>query len=151
MATLKLFLEPALRLLLSPLWSPCSTLCGTHHSLSYLALNRTLLTRSHPKNISFIYNRLCRLARKLPVVGNINAFLYKAWAMNPNAFTDIVQGDPQDQGCCAANFATVPGWVRNIHIRLHVCWYMVDRILTLAWALLTGEFSPISWWATKCS
>jgi tripeptidyl-peptidase-1 len=56
-----------------------------------------------------MFNTL-RLARKLPVVGNINAFLYKAWAINPNAFTDIVQGDQQDQGCCAANFATVPGW-----------------------------------------
>jgi hypothetical protein len=64
---------------------------------------------------SFANLYLRRLARKLPVVGNINAFLYKAWAINPNAFTDIVQGDQQDQGCCAANFATVPGWVRIIY------------------------------------
>ena len=53
------------------------------------------------------------MARKLPVVGNINPFLYKAWALNPKAFTDITRGDSQDQGCCNANFATVPGWVRT--------------------------------------
>jgi len=47
-----------------------------------------------------------RLAKNLPTMGWINPFIYQ----NQDLFKDIVKGDKQDQGCCSASFAAVPGW-----------------------------------------
>eukprot|EP01028_Stygiella_incarcerata_P000370 TRINITY_DN1040_c0_g2_i1.p1 TRINITY_DN1040_c0_g2~~TRINITY_DN1040_c0_g2_i1.p1 ORF type:complete len:598 (+),score=145.93 TRINITY_DN1040_c0_g2_i1:96-1796(+) len=50
-----------------------------------------------------------RLKKGMPPMGFVNPFLYAAWAKNPNAYTDITEGNNKD-GCCDYGFDCVEGW-----------------------------------------